>query len=337
MTRALRAVDDLIEAGLVEASDRDSVDDVASRYAVAITPTVADLIDRDDPNDPIARQFVPTAAELVVSNEERPDPIADQAHSPVPGIVHRYPDRVLLKAVHACPVYCRFCFRREMVGPGGEVLDEQALDRAIAYIAEDKAIWEVVLTGGDPLILSTRRLAALMKKLDEIDHVEVARFHTRVPIVDPGRVSEALIESLSTSSKAVWVSLHINHPRELSPTALTAIERLADAGFPLVSQTVLLKGVNDSAAVLEQLFRDLVRARVKPYYLHHADLAPGTSHFRTTVADGQKLVRHLRGRLSGLCQPTYVIDPPDGSGKVPIGPCYDLGTDSTGENPYSDR
>ncbi|MEM8590222.1 MAG: lysine-2,3-aminomutase-like protein [Pseudomonadota bacterium] len=331
MRRTLRSADDLVAAGLIPAGQRADVKAVAGRYAVAITPAVADLIDPTDPDDPMARQFVPSPMELTRTADERDDPIADQAHSPVPGIVHRYPDRVLLKAVHACPVYCRFCFRREMVGPGGDSLDDAALQAAIGYIADRTEIWEVILTGGDPLILSPRRLSALLERLDTIDHVAVVRFHTRVPVVDPQRVTGALIDSLSASSKTIWTALHVNHPRELTADALAAIGRFADAGLPLVSQTVLLKGINDDASVLADLFRALVRARVKPYYLHQGDLAPGTSHFRTTIAEGQRLMRALRGAVSGLCQPTYVVDPPDGSGKRPIGPCYDLGIEHSAE------
>lgn len=327
MSRPLRTVDDLVNVGLIGDGDRPSIEAVADRYAIAITPDMAALIDPSDPQDPIARQFVPSGAELVHTDDERPDPIADQAHSPVRGIVHRYPDRVLLKAVHACPVYCRFCFRREMVGPGGDSLDDAALDRAVGYIAEHRQIWEVVVTGGDPLILSPRRLSALMQRLAAVDHVAIVRFHTRVPVVDAGRVTALMVDSLAKSPKTVWIALHVNHPRELTPQALAAIGRLADAGLPLVSQTVLLKGVNDTPTILEALFRALVRARVKPYYLHQGDLAPGTSHFRTTIKEGQRLMRALRGSVSGLCQPTYMVDPPDGSGKQPIGPCYDLGVD----------
>jgi lysine 2,3-aminomutase len=303
---------------------------VAARYAVAISPAIAALIDRDDPADPIARQFVPNPAELIVLPEERTDPIGDHPHSSVEGIVHRYPDRVLLKAVHVCPVYCRFCFRREMVGPQGlGTLSGEALDEAFAYIAAHPEIWEVILTGGDPLVLSPRRLAELMERLGAIDHVKVVRFHTRVPVVEPERVDVAMVEALKASGKAVYVALHANHPRELTPKARAACARLVDAGIPLVSQTVLLKGVNDDPATLEALMRAFVETRVKPYYLHHPDLAPGTAHFRLSLAEGQALVRALRGRVSGLCQPAYVLDIPGGHGKAAVGPCaldLDAGT-----------
>ncbi|MGJ7039969.1 lysine 2,3-aminomutase [Shinella sp. BE166] len=315
--RSLTTVTEFFEAGLVAEEKRDEARAVAERYTVAITPSLAALIDRDDPLDPIARQFVPDAAELVTLPQERADPIGDLAHSPVEGIVHRYPDRVLLKAVHVCPVYCRFCFRREMVGPEGlGTLSPAALDAAIAYIAERPEIWEVILTGGDPLVLSPRRLQAIMARLAEIPHVKIVRFHTRVPAVDPARVGAALVAALKASGKTTYVALHANHPREFTTDARAAIARIVDAGLVMISQTVLLKGVNDDAAVLAELMRTFVENRVKPYYLHHPDLAPGTSHFRLTLAEGRALVESLRGRVSGLCQPTYILDIPGGHGKV---------------------
>jgi lysine 2,3-aminomutase len=315
--KSLRTADELVAAGLVSAARRKDAAAVAERYAVAVTPAVAALIDPADANDPVARQFLPDAAELTTLPEERADPIGDLAHSPVEGIVHRYPDRVLLKAVHVCPVYCRFCFRREMVGPEGlGTLSPEALDAAIAYVAARPEIWEVILTGGDPLVLSPRRLAAILERLAGIAHVKVVRFHTRVPVVDPERVDADLISALKASGKTVYVAIHANHPREFTRQARTAVARLADAGFALVSQTVLLKGVNDDAAVLAALMRTFVENRVKPYYLHHPDLAPGTAHFRLTLSEGRALVEALRGRVSGLCQPAYILDIPGGHGKV---------------------
>jgi lysine 2,3-aminomutase len=317
--RTLRA-GDLIPEGLVEPGHNEEIRRVAERFSVALTAEVAELIDPADPADPIAAQFVPSGAELVVAPEERADPIGDQHWSPVPGIVHRYPDRVLLKPITLCPVYCRFCFRRETVGKRPGLLGQPALDRAFDYIHERPEIWEVIVTGGDPFLLSPRRVASLVRRLDKIAHLGVIRFHTRVPVVDPSRVSSALVEAL-TAEKAVYVVVHANHPRELTRQAKEALTGLCRAGIPLLSQTVLLRGVNDDATVLEALFRGLVAMRVKPYYLHHADLARGTGHFRTGIAVGQRLVRSLRGRVSGLCQPTYVLDIPGGYGKVPIAPC----------------
>jgi lysine 2,3-aminomutase len=310
----------LVSAGLVDASRLEEIRRVAGKFAVALTADVAALIDPASSADPIAAQFVPNGAELEIARDERTDPIGDARWSPIPGIVHRYPDRVLLKPTLLCPVYCRFCFRREVVGKRPAMLDQSALARAFDYIRRRPEIWEVIITGGDPFVLAPRRLAEIVHTLDRIPHVAVIRFHTRVPVVDPRRVKPALVRALA-AEKAVYVVVHANHPRELTQAAKEALTRLTRAGIPLLSQTVLLRGVNDDTAVLEALFRGLVAMRVKPYYLHHADLAPGTAHFRTGIAAGQQLVRSLRGRISGLCQPTYVLDIPGGYGKVPIAPC----------------
>jgi lysine 2,3-aminomutase len=322
-SRTLRRSADLIEAGLVPEHRSAAIDDVAARYAVAITPAMAELIDASDVADPIARQFVPDAAELMHDPSERPDPIGDDAHSPVLGVVHRYPDRVLLKLTHICPVYCRFCFRREMVGPRGRgSLSPEQVTTALDYIASDPRIWEVILTGGDPLVLSARRLRSVVLRLAAIRHVKVLRVHTRVPAVAPELMTRERVRALKAGGKATYVVLHVNHARELTEAARAACARLVDAGIPLLSQSVLLKGVNDTPAALGDLFRMLVENRIKPYYLHHPDLAPGTSHLRPSIADGHALMRALRGDVSGLCQPTYVLDIPGGAGKVPIGPTY---------------
>ena len=319
----LRTLPDLLASGLIGAARLAELGQVAARYAVAITPAMAELIDPSDPDDPISRQFVPDARELEVAPEEMADPIGDDAHSPARGIVHRHPDRVLLKPVHTCPVYCRFCFRREVVGPGGEgTLTAAEMAAALAYIAVRPEIWEVIVTGGDPLILAPRRLQALSGELAAIEHVRIVRFHTRVPIVAPERVTPELARSLRARGVATWLVVHANHPRELTPAAREALGRLVDGGIPVLSQSVLLRGVNDDPAVLGALLRSLVEARVKPYYLHHADLAPGTARFRTRIDEGQAIMRELRGRHSGLCQPSYVLDLPGGHGKVPVGPTY---------------
>ncbi len=322
-TKTLRSVVELRNAGLARAGDAAALEQVAARYAVAITADMVRLIDRGDPSDPIARQFVPDARELQQRPEERADPLGEAGLSPVPGLVHRYPDRVLLKLTHVCPVYCRFCFRREVVGPSGpQALSGGALDAALGYIARVPGIWEVILTGGDPFMLSPRRVADVTGRLGEIAHVRVLRWHTRVPAVEPARVTPELVSALKSASKTVYVALHANHPRELTLAARAACARIVEAGIPMLSQTVLLEGVNNDAETLAALMRAFVEARVKPYYLHHLDMAPGTSHFRTTIAEGQALMRALRGRLSGIAQPTYVLDIPGGHGKVPIGPGY---------------
>jgi lysine 2,3-aminomutase len=319
----LREPAELVACGLAPAGALSDLEKVAARYAVAVTPDVAALIDRGDPDDPIARQFIPRAEELVAGPGENADPIGDGAYSPIAGIVHRYPDRVLFKLVHVCAVYCRFCFRREMVGPGkATALSQAAYDGAIDYIRAHSEIWEVILTGGDPLMLSPRRLGEIMTDLAGIDHVRIIRIHTRVPVADPARIDDKMVGSLRTEGVTTWVALHANHARELTDKARAACAAIVDAGIPMVSQSVLLRGVNDNAVALEALMRAFVECRIKPYYLHHGDLAPGTAHLRTTIAQGQELMRSLRGRVSGLCQPDYVLDIPGGHGKSPVGPNY---------------
>jgi lysine 2,3-aminomutase len=314
---------ELVSRGYAPQSDLAQLQDVAARYAVAITPAMLDLIDCEDPADPIARQFVPRPRELNKRPEELEDPIGDAAHSPVEGLVHRYPDRVLVTPVHVCPIYCRFCFRRESVGPNAAGnLSEEKLAAVWSYVARHTGIWEVIVTGGDPLILSPRRLRDLLHPVTKISHVKVIRFHTRVPVVAPERVTEEMARALRLPEKATYVVLHANHARELTAAARSACATLIDSGVPMLSQSVLLRGVNDNPQALAELMRCFVETRIKPYYLHHGDLAPGTSHFRTTVQRGQDLMRHLRGRYSGLCQPTYVLDIPGGYGKSPIGPTY---------------
>ncbi|HEX3506528.1 MAG TPA: lysine-2,3-aminomutase-like protein [Xanthobacteraceae bacterium] len=315
------AANDLPGPSLLGEGQLAALQQVTARYAVAITPAVADMMDPSDPQDPIAKQFLPDVQELEQHPDENADPIGDDAYSPVEGVVHRYPDRVLLKLVNACAVYCRFCFRREMVGPGRGGLSRTALDAALNYIARTPEIWEVILTGGDPLVLSPRRLREVITRLAAIDHVKVIRVHSRVPTTAPERITPTLVKALRTD-KATFVVLHANHARELTAEARAACARLVDAGIPMLSQSVLLRGVNDDVETLGALMRTLVECRIKPYYLHHADLAPGTAHFRTTIAEGQALMRGLHGRFSGLCQPSYVLDIPGGHGKSPIGPAY---------------
>ena len=311
----------LSAAGLIDAARVGEADAVARRYAVAVTPQVSKLIEPGAADDPIARQYLPDPRELTRMPEERDDPIGDDAHSPLPGLVHRYPDRVLLMPTTACPVYCRFCFRRERVGHGATTMSASEIDDALAYIAAQPGIREAILTGGDPMILSARRLGGILRRVAAIRTIEILRVHTRVPVADPNRVDSALIGALR-QRVPVYALIHCNHPREIDRESARAIAALADAGIPLLGQTVLLKGVNDDAETLAALFRAMVRHRVRPYYLHHPDLAPGTAHFRLSIEDGQALMRALRGRISGLCQPTYVIDIPGGHGKVPVGPVF---------------
>jgi lysine 2,3-aminomutase len=329
----IRDVDALIEAGLAKPEQREVLRAVSRRYAVGVSAAMQALIEA--PDDPIGRQFIPDPAELVTAPHESADPIDDDALSPVKGIVHRYPDRVLLKPLLVCPVYCRFCFRREHVGPGGGVLTEAELEAAYAWIRERPAIREVILSGGDPLMLSPRRLGAIVEALSAIPHLEVLRVHTRVPVAEPERVTAALAAALATS-KAMFVVVHANHAREFTTAGRRAIRRLLAEAIPVLGQSVLLRGVNDSMQELELLLRAMVATRVKPYYLHQLDPAPGTARFHVPIEEGRTLLRQLRGRISGLSWPTYVLDIQGGYGKVPVGPDY-LGPDDQIRDPWGGR
>ncbi len=319
----------LVAAGLARPGEQAALEAVGARYAVAITLAMRALIKTAD--DPIGRQFVPDPAELLQAPHEQADPIGDDALSPVPGIVHRYADRALLKPLLVCPVYCRFCFRREHVGPGGGVLSAAQLEAAYAYLEAHPGIREVILTGGDPLMLSPRRLRAILDRLAAIPHVELLRIHTRVPLADPARVTPGLVQAMQPETP-LWLVAHANHAREFGAEALAALRRIGSAGVPLLGQSVLLRGVNDNAEALEALFRTMLRARVKPYYLHQLDPAPGTARFAVPIEEGRRLLEALRGRVTGLAWPTYVLDIPGGHGKVPIGPSY-LGTAGTVRDP----
>ncbi len=315
--RTLRTPDDLIAAGLSPANTRTELEAVHARYAIGITPHLIERIVPENPDDPVLKQFLPDNRELNISPQELADPIGDEPHSPVTGIVHRHPDRVLLKAVSVCPVYCRFCFRREMVGPDKDgVLSPRQLAAALDYIRNHPEIREVILTGGDPMMLSSSRAKAVTRDLNTINHVKIIRWHTRMPVADPDRVSADYASALKAGDKAIYVVLHANHANELSPEARAACRRLIEAGVTLLSQSVLLAGVNDTVEALADLMYAFVETGVKPYYLHHPDLAPGTSHFRLSVERGQQLMHDLRASVSGLCMPTYVVDIPGGVSKA---------------------
>jgi lysine 2,3-aminomutase len=329
----IRDTSGLIEAGLIDPPERAAIEAVAARYAIALTPAMRALIEA--PDDPIARQFIPAAEELITAPHEHPDPIGDDKFSPVKGVVHRYPDRALLKPLLICPVYCRFCFRREHVGPDGGVLTDRELEEAYAWFESHIAVREVILTGGDPLMLSARRLGSIVARLSAIPHIETLRVHTRVPTTDPARVNRGLTDALTTGGPP-WLVLHANHAGEFTAPGRDALTRLRRAGIPLLGQSVLLRGVNDSAEALEALFRAMIGAGVKPYYLHQLDPAPGTARFHVPIAEGQRLLRTLRGRVTGLAWPTYVLDIPGGHGKVPIGPGF-LDDDGSVRDPAGGR
>lgn len=316
-SQTLRSADDLVAAGLLTQGQGAAIAPLAERYTVAITPEMTALIDHDDPFDPIAAQFVPDERETNLLPQELYDPTGDYTFSPLKALVHRHKDRVLLKPTVACAVYCRFCFRREMVGPNGDSVTQSDVDEALDYIAAHPEIKEVILTGGDPLMLSARRLGALMQRLQTIPHVKWIRFHTRIPVVAPEKITSEVLNALR-GVKAVLMAVHVNHAREITTDAGAALARLAAQGVTLMGQSVLLKGVNDDPDTLVNLFETLMANRVKPYYLHHPDLTTGTSHFRLNFERGMELVEAVRKRVSGVCIPHYVVDIPGGAFKVPV-------------------
>jgi lysine 2,3-aminomutase len=316
MSRTLRSAEALVAAGLLPPERAEAARAVEARYAIAVTPHVAAAI--TCPDDPVALQYLPDAAELTTLPHETADPTADAPFSPVKGVVHRYPDRALLKPLLVCPVYCRFCFRRAHVGPEGGLLSDAELDAAIAWFAATPAVKEAILTGGDPLMLSPRRLARILDALEAVPHIELLRIHTRVPVADPSLVTDALAAALRRR-KPLTICVHANHAREFGGDAPAALARLHAAGATLLGQSVLLAGVNDSEAALEDLFRAMLRNRVKPYYLHQLDPAPGTARFHVPEARGLALMAALRGRVPGHALPHYVVERPGGAGKVPVG------------------
>ncbi|MCX7932079.1 MAG: lysine-2,3-aminomutase-like protein [Rhodovarius sp.] len=321
MARTLRRPEELIAAGLAEPAALPALRQVAERYAIALTPTVRARITA--PDDPVARQYLPDPAELLTLPHEREDPTADRAFSPIKGVVHRYPDRALLLPLLACPVYCRFCFRRERVGPGGGLLSEAELAAALDWFAATPAVREAILTGGDPLMLSPRRLAQILDRLEGMAHIARLRIHSRVPVADPTRITEPMLAAL-TRRKPLYLCVHVNHAQEFGPEAAAALAALHRAGVVLLGQSVLLAGVNDSEEALQDLFEAMLAHRIKPYYLHALDPAPGTARFAVPDRRARALLAGLRGRISGLAWPTLVREAPGGAGKKPIGPVWEL-------------
>ncbi|QCE32482.1 lysine-2,3-aminomutase-like protein [Acetobacteraceae bacterium] len=299
---------------------------LSKKYAIAVPKTFAEIIEHSD--DPIARQVLPDERELHTQSYEVEDPTADEAFSPIAGIIHRYPHRILLKPLLICPLYCRFCFRREFVGQTGKahqsgLLSQEHLEAALDWIENHSEINEVILSGGDPLLLSPRRLRFILQRLEKIPHVKTLRIHSRVPVAAPELITAELLKALETE-KPLWIAIHANHAKEFSPKARKAIRDLRKQGVLLLSQSVLLKDVNDNVEALADLFEGFLEMGVKPYYLHHLDPAPGTAHFRVEISDGLALLRQLRGRLSGLAFPAYTAERPQGGGKIPLGPAYEL-------------
>lgn len=318
--KPLRSIDDLQNTSLIDADTARAIAPLSDRYTIAVTPDMAALI--ANKNDPIGKQFIPDPREAFIATGEHTDPIGDYAHAPLRALVHRHQNRVLLKPTMACAVYCRFCFRREMVGPNGDTITQSDIDDALNYIAQNTDISEVILTGGDPFMLSAKKLGDLMARLNAMPHVRMIRFHTRVPVVAPLKITDAILDALEGRAP-VYVALHANHAREFTPAAADILARMARRGVVLLGQSVLLAGVNDTVDALLDLFQVMLDNRVKPYYLHHPDMTAGTSHFRLTLERGMALMNALRARApSGLAIPQYTLDIPGGVSKIPITPEY---------------
>lgn len=323
----IRSLADLERIVRITDDERRAIELHDGPLPVGITPYYLSLVDRDDASQPLRRTVVPTLAELFRAPGEEDDPLGEDGTSPVPGLVHRYPDRVLLLVTNFCSVYCRYCTRARLVGASGErALRKADIDRAIDYIERTPVIRDVLISGGDPLSLDEERLEYVLAKLRAIKHVEFVRIGSKQPVVQPMRVTPTLTRMLRRYHP-LWMSLHFTHPAELTPEVAEACGRLADAGIPLGSQTVLMKGVNDDAATLKALFQGLLKIRVRPYYLYQCDPIKGSAHFRTTVDEALRLIAQLRGHTTGYAVPTYVVDAPGGGGKIALLPDAVVGRD----------
>jgi len=294
------------------------------KLALGITPHFFNLIDKDDPDCPIRRQVVPRIEESVTNPDELTDPCGEDSHMPVPGLVHRYPDRVLLLVTDRCASYCRYCTRSRVVSGAGEQELSVDLEGAFAYLEKHPEVRDVLLSGGDPLLLSDAKLDSILTRLKKIPSIEFVRIGSRIPIFLPQRITPELVTMLR-KHHPFFLSIHSNHPKELTAEVKSALERLADAGIPLGNQSVLLRGVNDQVETLKELYHKLLLCRVRPYYLYQCDLITGSAHLRTTIREGQEIMEQLRGHTTGYAVPTYVVDGPGGGGKIPIGPSYIVG------------
>jgi lysine 2,3-aminomutase len=304
--------------------DLKTVSDVADCYPFRINPYYLSLIQHH--RDPIWRQAIPDTAEIE-DTSDAPDPLAEEILSPVPNLIHRYPDRVVLLVSNQCAMYCRFCMRKRRVGPSQLISLKETLEGATDYIRREPRIREVILSGGDPFLLETDTVEKILIALRKIPHVEIIRIHSRTPCTLPQRMTFRLTDMLK-KYQPLYVNTHFNHPLEITPIAAAACARLADAGIPLGNQTVFLKGVNDTAEIMTELFQKLLQIRVRPYYLHHPDPVRGTGHFRPSIEKGIEIMAAIQGHTSGICLPHYVIDVPGGGGKVPLLPTYIQGRDA---------
>lgn len=295
-------------------NENEDLSSVADHFQIRVSPTMQNIL-HNDINDPIYQQFIPSIQESIILDDEVNDPIGDIPYTPITGIVHRYTDRALLKVTQLCAVYCRFCFRKEMIGQNGESMSQNELDGAFDYIKNHTELWEIILTGGDPLILSINRLTNILMRLADIEHIQNIRIHTRIPIVSPEMITDDLLHlftELQNKNKSITIVIHANHANELTDEAAKAIKRLQRNGIMLLSQSVMLKGINDNFETLEQLMRRFIAIGIKPYYLHQLDFARGTSHFRVPEEKAVSLIRELRLKLSGICVPVLIQEIPHG-------------------------
>jgi lysine 2,3-aminomutase len=312
-------LDELAKFLPVSAAEWDMKRSVLKDFRMGITPYYLALVDADDKDDPILRQVGPTVEEYVYRDLGEEDPLGEENYSPVPGITHRYPDRVLMVISNSCAIYCRYCTRKRIMYE--DAVPDVEIDRMVEYIAKTPAVRDVVVSGGDPLTYGTKKLESILSKLRAIPHLEIIRIGSRVPVSLPQRIDDELIEMLQRYHP-LWINVHFNHPRELTPEAAAACDRLSRAGIPLNNQAVLLRGVNDELATIKSLLHGLMKMRVRPYYLYQCDQIRGGEHFRTSIQKGIEIMEGLRGHTSGLAIPTYVIDGPGGGGKIPVGPNY---------------
>lgn len=317
----IETVDQLKKYFPLTAEEEEGVRNALQHLRMAITPYYLSLIDPSDPHDPIRKQAIPTAAELHKADADLDDPLHEDSDSPVPGLTHRYPDRVLFLITDQCSMYCRHCTRRRFAGQRDAASPLERIDNAIAYIARTPQVRDVLLSGGDALLVSDERLEYIIRKLREIPHVEIIRIGSRTPVVLPQRITPELVAMLS-KYHPIWLNTHFNHPNEITPESTLACARLANAGVPLGNQSVLLRGVNDCTNVMKRLVRELVKIRVRPYYIYQCDLSTGIEHFRTPVSKGIEIMENLRGHTSGYAVPTFVVDAPGGGGKTPVMPNY---------------
>ncbi|MPW26016.1 lysine 2,3-aminomutase [Alkalibaculum sp. M08DMB] len=301
---------------------KDKINSTMAIFPMAITPYYLSLIDKENlESDPIFRQSVPSKDELIINEYDMQDPLSEDIDSPVPGLTHRYPDRVLLHVSNTCAMYCRHCTRKRKVGDNDYNQNKQALSGALEYIRNHSKIRDVLLSGGDPLLLSDEFLDWILTEVKKIPHVEVIRIGTRVPVVLPFRITDKLVNILKKHNP-LWLNTHFNHPNEITESSKEALKKLADCGIPLGNQSVLLAGVNDCSYIMKNLVRKLVQNRVRPYYIYQCDMSNGLSHFRTTIGKGIEIMESLRGHTSGFAVPTYVVDAPGGGGKIPVMPNY---------------